>query len=167
MLRAQKPEQIANADVRAAAELMARLPYVTADVGAVEALLLLAFPFLQSLFCEIGAVVGFSIGLGHARRPGVASLSSAASLETVAGKLSRAGPQAATVADNAVRAANDVEAVLAALRRLGRSASNAELAALMAVSEGEASKRVKACGGAIVKEREGRTVAISLPQRLH
>lgn len=68
VLRAQKPEQIANADIRAAAELIARLPYVTAKVEAIEALLQLAFPFLQSLFCEIGAVVGFSIGLGHAHR---------------------------------------------------------------------------------------------------
>jgi DNA-binding transcriptional ArsR family regulator len=64
-LRAQKPEAIANSDIRAAAELLSRLPYVTANVSALEALLQLAFPFLQSLFCEIGAIVGFAIGLGH------------------------------------------------------------------------------------------------------
>jgi hypothetical protein len=48
-----------------------------------------------------------------------------------------------------------------------RRASNAELAALMGVSPpGEASQQAKACGRAIVKEREGRTVRLSLPQRL-
>jgi hypothetical protein len=35
---------------------------VTADTASIEALLLLASPFLQSLFCEIGAVVGFASG---------------------------------------------------------------------------------------------------------
>ena len=37
---------------------LARLPFVSADVASVEALLTLLFPFLQSLFCEIGAIVG-------------------------------------------------------------------------------------------------------------
>ena len=64
-------------------------------------------------------------------------------------------------------ASDDLEAVLAALRDLRRPASNAELAAIMGCSEGEASKRAKACGGAIVKEREGRNVRLSLPQHLH
>ena len=62
---------------------------------------------------------------------------------------------------------DDLEAVLAALRSLGRPATNFELAVIMGCSEGEASKRAKAYGGAIVKEREGRTVRLSLPQRLH
>jgi hypothetical protein len=57
--------------------------------------------------------------------------------------------------------------VLAALRSLGRPATNLELAAIMGCSEGEASKRAKACGAAIVKEREGRTVRLSLPPLLH
>lgn len=66
-LREQKPEQIANADIKAAAQLVARLPYVTVQQDRVEALLLLLYPFLLSLFCEAGAIVGLSIGLGHRR----------------------------------------------------------------------------------------------------
>lgn len=66
-LRALPPEQIANADIRAAADLISRLPYVSASVEAIEALLQLGYPFLQSLFCEVGAIVGFSIGLGGGR----------------------------------------------------------------------------------------------------
>jgi hypothetical protein len=166
-LREQRPEQIANADVVAAAKLVARLPFVTSDAGAIEALLLLVQPFLLSLFCEVGAIVGFSIGLGHGRRCVAESISSPESPERVAGKLSGKDFQAANIAGNADRAERDVEAVFAVLRRLGRSATNAELAALMAVSPGEACKRVKACGDAIVKARDGRAVAISLPQRLH
>jgi hypothetical protein len=57
--------------------------------------------------------------------------------------------------------------VLAALRSLGRPATNVELAVIMGCSEGEASKRAKACVGAILKERYGRTVRLSLPQQLH
>ena len=67
-LRDQKPEQIANADVVAASKLVARLPFVTADAGAIEALLLLVQPFLLSLFCEVGAIVGFSMAVGHKSR---------------------------------------------------------------------------------------------------
>src|SRR5436190_24403135 len=53
-------------------------------------------------------------------------------------------------------------------RDLRRPASNVGLSAIMGCREGEASKRAaKACGGAVVKEREGRTVRLSLPQRLH
>jgi hypothetical protein len=72
------------------------------------------------------------------------------------------------IASNPRQPANDdLEAVLVALGALGHPATNAELAVLMRVSKGEASKRAKACGSAIVKEREGRTVRLSLPQRPH
>lgn len=64
LLRAQRPPQVANADIRAAAALIAKLPYVTMTEEAIEATLLLVQPFLLSLFCEAGAIVGYSIGLG-------------------------------------------------------------------------------------------------------
>jgi hypothetical protein len=73
LLRLAPPEQVANADIKAAAGLLAKLPYVTADVAKIEHMLLLFFPFMLALFCEIGAIVGFSIGIGHraatARKP--------------------------------------------------------------------------------------------------
>jgi hypothetical protein len=45
--------------------------------------------------------------------------------------------------------------------------TNAVLAAVMAASTRQASKRANACGAAIVKERNGRSVRLSLPKRLH
>lgn len=62
------PERVPNAEYRAAAELLAKLPYVTAPVSAIEALLLVLEPFLKALFCEIATIVGFSMGLGHKPR---------------------------------------------------------------------------------------------------
>jgi hypothetical protein len=37
----------------------------------------------------------------------------------------------------------------------------------MGISAGETSKRAKACGDAVSKVRDGRTVRLSLPQRLN
>ncbi len=54
-------------------------------------------------------------------------------------------------------------AVAAAMILAGRPISNAELARLMNVSPGEASRRVKALEGVLRKERVGREVRISLP----
>ncbi len=60
--------------------------------------------------------------------------------------------------------ATDLErAVAAAMILAGRPISNAELARLMNVSPGEASRRVKALDGVLRKERVGREVRISLP----
>ncbi len=54
-------------------------------------------------------------------------------------------------------------AVAAAMILAGRPISNAELARLMNVSPGEASRRVKALDGVLRKARVGREVRISLP----
>jgi hypothetical protein len=155
VLRGQKPEQIANADIRAAAELISRLPYVTASVVAIEALLQLAFPFLQSLFCEIGAIVGFSIGMGHA-----------AKVARLPPPLPKVPPQFPV--ETEVRHGSADDAVIAALAKTEGPVSNDELAALMGVTKGESSKRVAALNGVIQKDRVGRKVAIRLKeQRLH
>jgi len=53
--------------------------------------------------------------------------------------------------------------VFAAMILAGRPVTNAELARLMGVSPGEASKRVKALEGILQKERIGREVRIALP----
>lgn len=155
-LREQKAEQIANADVRAAADLISRLPFVAADVDAVEALLLLAFPFLQSLFCEIGAVVGFSIGLGHA----------VVGLRQLPPPLPKFPPMK-TVS----RVSPEAESVLSALKGADHPLTNDELAAKIGISKGEASKRVTELNGAVQRIRDPgnrRHVLISLAeQRLH
>jgi hypothetical protein len=138
--------------VRAAAALFARLPFVSMSASAIEALLLLVFPFLQALFCEIGAIVGFSVGLGHARVSRV-SKEPAVSIE-FPGERKRK-PKL-----------SDADLVRAALARAGRPVSNDELASLMGVTKGEASKRVAALDGEVRKLRSGRCLQISL-DRLH
>jgi hypothetical protein len=124
----------------------------------IEALLLLAYPFLQVLFCEIGAIVGYAIGLGHTVRQ---------RLPGAGGNLSGNGfrfPRPATVSgpERVAERVSDEDAVLDALARAARPITNAELAELMGVSEGEASKRVSALASRVQRVRRGREVAISL-----
>lgn len=173
-VRALPPEQIANADIRAAAELVVKLPGVTATVEAVEAMLQLAFPFLQSLFCEIAAVVGFSMGLGHQKRQLQAQLPAPIQLQSVA-------PTVTTVAETVDPAVEDdwvpvsvtearelarrarAEALFDALRRQS-PLSNDELADRLEISKGECSRRVSALENAdlVRRQRAGRYVAITL-----
>jgi hypothetical protein len=168
LVRQQKAEARENGKLKRAAELIAffgRVEQATAEKG-----LALLWPFIPPLVCELLTIVFLHLAFAVTvpRRREAANLSGAGSPETFAGKLSSKGFRAARIAGNARQpASDDLDAVLAALRDLRRPASNAELAAIMGCSEGEASKRAKACGGAIVKERDGRTVRLSLPQRLH
>lgn len=150
-LRAQQPEQVANGDIRAAAELIARVPYVTAPADRVEALLSLLFPFLLSLFCEVGAIVGYSIALGHRQLPSIANKSPAImSKPFVTYRLPARLP-----------VTSDQQLVLDALDRAGRPVSNEELAKLVGCSEGEMSKKVAALSAVLRKEKDGKRVAIS------
>jgi hypothetical protein len=61
----------------------------------------------------------------------------------------------------------EVDPVIAALRRVKRPLSNDELAAILGVTKGTASRKVAALNGAIRKDRVGREVAISLVRRLN
>jgi hypothetical protein len=168
LVRQSKAEARENGKLKRAAELISffgRVEQATAEKG-----LALVWPFIPPLVCELLTIVFLHLAFAvpAPRRGAAASISGAARPETVTSKFSGKDFHAASVAGNARQpASDDLEAVLSALRAQGRSATNAELAVLMRVSEGEASKRAKACGGAIVKEREGRTVRLSLPQRLH
>lgn len=150
-LRTEQPEQIANADIKAAANLLARFPLVTADAEAIEALLQILFPFLQSLFCEIAAIVGFSMGLGH--RTAIVSRK----------QLPPPTPKRVLFRQPEEKPVH-VDPVIVALRRAKRPVSNDELAEMMNVSKGEASKRVTDLNGAVQRLRVGREVAISLPE---
>jgi hypothetical protein len=160
LVKDAKPAQRENGKLKRAAELIAffgRVEQATAEHG-----LALIWPFIPPLVCELLTIVFLHLAFAGAcplrRRP--------ARSETVAGTVSGESFQIATVSGKVSRPANDdLEAVLSALRSLGRSATNAEFAAIMGCSEGEASKRAKACGPAVMKERAGRTVRS--PQRLH
>lgn len=149
VLAKEKPLQVGNADIRAAAELLSKLPGMGGSVDSIEATLLLVFPFLLSLFCEVAAIVGFSMGLGHqvSEFREVATLSD----EWQSGKSLRK----ARTPDEAL--------VLEALYKAGRPLSNEELAGVLAVSPGEATKRRQVCeaSGAIRTWREGRFLMIS------
>lgn len=185
-LATQKPEQIANADLKAAAGLLTKLPYVTVDEATMESLLQLFFPFSQSLFCEIAAICGFSIGFGHSSGGGrrrqfpddiprlpAASVQDAVIITPppVATPASVSQPSVSvetnpeTPSPEYLKAKKqkptDLQIVLTALEKAGRPVSNDELAAMCSVSKGEASKRVANCGNAVVVRKVGRCHAIS------
>jgi hypothetical protein len=206
-LRDQKPEQIANADVVAASKLVARLPFVTADAGAIEALLLLVQPFLLSLFCEVGAIVGFSMAVGHKSRdalpeaepepddeveplPDLEPEPSSASVPSVPLAEERDGTDGTDETERPLPApvsfsAKDVAErdLVAYIGQNGFIPHQDFLVARWARSKATVSRwlgeweqrgivyrcregRFKVTTG-IVKERDGRTVRLSLPQRLH
>lgn len=157
-LRTEKPEQVANADVKAAAQLFARLPFVQADAGSIEALLLLTQPFLLSLFCEVGAILGFGIGLGHGRKdlpeakPKAPEPSFPASFPS---KTSRKH-QSWRVTD---------AMVLEALETAAGPLANFELADRLGISDGECSKTVARMNGQLQKVRVGHCMMISLRRK--
>ncbi len=172
-LRTQKPEAIANSDIRAAAELLSRLPYVTANVSALEALLQLAFPFLQSLFCEVGAIVGFAIGLGHNSKPRpsqtsvqlpetptvATTVASQSEQPEVTGWVPMSVAQARELAKRA-----KAEDLFQELRSARNPLCNDELAKRLNINKGECSRRVTALkeAGLLHRQSAGRYVAISL-----
>lgn len=141
-LSKEKPMQVADGDVRAAAELLSRLPWMTASVDQIQATLTLVFPFLLSLFCEVAAIVGFAMGLGH-------RLVQLPRSETMA--ITWKAPRS-----------TDEELVLQALRKAGRPLSNEELADALSCTPGEASKRRQVCeaSGVIRTRREGKYLLI-------
>lgn len=173
-LRGAPAEKVANADIKAAAGLLSKVPYVTADAVTLEALLLLFFPFLQALFCEIAAIVGYSMGLGHVVRQLPQAVASAPPIMLPAPVSANVSGHTGAVfsfqqqpkpSEAYIRAKRekptDLQMVLTALERAGRPLSNDELAAELLVTKGESSKRVKACGEAVSIRRNGRCYAIS------
>lgn len=61
----------------------------------------------------------------------------------------------------------DKREVLRVMTELNRPTTNAELAQLMRVSIGEASKRVKACGALLRKQRIGKFIALTIAPPPH
>lgn len=180
------PERIPNAELKAAAELLAKLPFITTPPEGVEALLLVFSPFLQALFCEIATIVAFSIGLGHVVRelprmplrlpygavtdavtvPSMMPTANAGVSEPVATPASTFSVAEVPQVTESYRKAKkqrptDVQLVLDALEREGRPVSNQELADALSCSEGESSKRLRNCGDAVIVRRAGRYYSIS------
>lgn len=130
------------------AEKMAEiLALVGADKAAAKATLMLIEPFLWTLFFELGSVVSWGYAFGTVRTVSKPPRCSVSTSETVAKANAGFDPQG--------------QAVIDALAQ-GPVSSNDELARRMGCSKSEASKRVAALNGRVVKIRRGREVQIAL-----
>lgn len=135
-LSMMRPEQIENGGLKHAARVFALVS--GAEAQAIERGLLLLWPFAKALMLEVATIVFLALGFGHK----VSTVSKVAHApETVS---------------------HDLETVLRALKKAGRPVSNDELARLLGVTKGEASKTVSKLEGHVRRERVGRRVQISL-----
>lgn len=151
-LAGTRPEQPANPGLHHAAEVFAALPFA-GSAGAIEHGLVLFSPFVKALFLEIATVVFFGIGLGHRTGAKVA-------------RVAEGLPKASTIVERLPAIGNDLTSVRDALSKVGTPVTNMELAELMGVSPGEASRRATVAleSGTIDRQRFGKRVAISLRQ---
>jgi len=151
-----QPEQPANPGLHHAAEVFAALP-LAGSAASIERGLVLFSPFVKALFLEIATVVFMGIGLsGREQRPkreAEAPLEQKEPFQFHRRTLEPLSTDAATV--------------VRALQTVRRPVSNDELAALMSVTKGEASRRATIAleNGLIVRQRLGREVAISLAKQ--
>lgn len=150
-LAEMKPEQIANVDLKQAAKVLAFLTGHDVE-KAMEGLELL-WPFIIALVTEFGTITFLNYGFGHKR---------VASEATVAPTVSSKPTVEETLRTE------ETDRVIAALAKATHPVTNDELADMLGVSKGHASKCVSRLNGAVRRVRVGRHVAISLPeQRLH
>jgi hypothetical protein len=80
-LRLEKPQAQENPELHQAAKVFASLPGVRVSEEAIFSRLVLWFPFLKALFCEVATLVFGSVGIRH-RKP----LAVSGDRETVLGK---------------------------------------------------------------------------------
>lgn len=64
-LRLMEPERVENPELRHAAKVFVAFPGVTASEQVIFGFLVLYFPFVKALFCEIATLVFGSIGFRH------------------------------------------------------------------------------------------------------
>lgn len=136
-------------------------PRIAAALGIPEATVNLYAPLFLPVAIELGVWVLLWVGFGSCFAPSDAHKASGAAIRHPAHEtapLLAAAPGAL----RAPEGASEDSAVLAALARAQRPVTNDELADLMGVSKGEASKRVAALAGRVNKQRMGRHVAITL-----
>lgn len=138
-------------------------PRIAALLGISEATVNLYAPLFLPVAIEVGVWVllwfGFSLAPSDAHEASGAAIRHPESLLAPSG--ARPAPGAATSEDRP-DADHEHDAVISALARAQRPVTNDELAAMMGVSKGEASKRVAALAGRVHKQRMGRHVAITL-----
>lgn len=148
-----KPIIPANVELKNAAKLWALITGY--DEGKSNEALELLWPLLLSYLTEIGTVAFLHYGIGHARRefPAVRQLPAPSATVSTPRKPVKPLKQ---------RRPGDFELVQTALARAGRPVTNDELATLLNVTKGEASKTVTGLEGAVRRVRFGRHVAISL-----
>jgi hypothetical protein len=157
-LRATGGERVAPSKARPFAEVVSVLfGFDKAHVELVAAVL--EAPAFAMLF-ELGAIVAFGFGFSHTRPATVAA-------PTGGPGTRRRLP--ATVAEplpaNVVRFAGNRSTepdIIGAIRAAGGEATVSELATLMGVSRGEASKRWREAGNRVRAQRHGRELRVSL-----
>lgn len=174
------PEKTANGDVRGIAKLLSEMS--TWNIDKIESILLLLIPCIQAVFTEVGAIVGFTVGLTNLGKVRVAPVPASASVPsvpalpapTIAGLLS--APKApeneesspatwkATVKVQRPARPTDQQLVLKALWDGDKPLrlTNEQLAEALKCSGGEATKRRQICedAGIVAVEREGRFLMI-------
>jgi hypothetical protein len=173
-IRKLGPPQAVHAKAGAAAATLSMIPGITITEAQIATMLERLLPFAAGLFLELGALAFLHHGWPH-RQSLPATLSAQRSVSAEPPAISAAatvsGPAyhlrkqlpAAITAALAIDAAS-VAAVRSALAASGRQMSNADLAAAMGVTPGEASKRTTAAiaAGAVTRTRAGRHVIIAL-----
>lgn len=154
-----------------------------ADALDIERRLALLMPFALVLITELSTVVFLAMGLGHRSPGGIAKRDQAAKTGETISNLSQSvitgrnhveiepenepptpgkrGP--ALLPENVVALHPGKHPVLAALEGAGGAvASNAELAGLLGVSPGQASKLRRAVEHLLIEEREGKACRIAI-----
>lgn len=141
-------------------------PRIAAVLGIAEATVNLYAPMFLPVAIEVGVWVLFWFGFGGSARDRSECTSRYIAAETTVSdtrpQVRATGTLPARVSDTTSDIDAEADAVLAALARAQRPVTNDELAELMGVSKGEASKRVAALAGRVNKQRMGRHVAITL-----
>lgn len=167
-LAALGPAKVASG-YRHAAEVLAALPFTTESADAIEARLTLVLPYLLVMVVEVATLTFSNMAIGHrlpakapTSQPTFASNPTAPQPPKGGRKIKRISP--AKVPANVVSFAGKREAI-AALEKAGRPISNRELANLMGVTDGEASKRVRELGDLVEVRRNGKALSIGLRQR--
>lgn len=167
-----KPTVPPNIELRNASRLWSILTGYD-EAKSVEALELL-WPFLLSFLTELGTIVFLNYGVGHRSVAKAApAIALPAPVSTISSTVSESVPdgwvpKSVTQSRELARKV-EAERVFDALRRAARPVCNDELADLLEISKGEASKRVTSLEsvGLINRARTGRYVAISLRPMLN
>lgn len=160
-----KPVTNAHGGYAHAAHVLAALPFVTAKAEAIQTSLELLMPFITVMISEIGTLTFLGMALGHRQTTAKVAANVPTFSRPAAPRPPKGGRKVKRLPENV--SANVVPfsgkpAAIEALEKVGRPVSNRELAKLMGVTDGEASKRVKELGNLVNVQRNGKALMISL-----